>query len=228
PLPALSLAAVLPFALLHFPTHLAVGLVPISLMLADLLSNGRDTVIEPARWLRPIAGAAGVLLVLIGLYWQLNRMVLDLWRGGLGHALASTETLDAERAGRQAAAVEAQILPRIQALDSARPWMWRMVGQARMIRGDSTAAETAFRNAMALWPHEEAEFGLGLALAARDRELHDQGSRLHARNLRGEAVMHLARVCRTNPALLDLIADPDLRRAVAEIVDASRQPGAPG
>ena len=224
PLPALSLAAVLPLVLLHFPTHLAVGLIPICLMLAHLLSHGRETAVEPARWLRPVACVAVVVVVVVGLYWQLNRLVLDLWRGGLSHALASTETLDAERATRQAAAVEAQILPRIQGLGGARPWMWRMVGQARMIRGDGAAAEIAFRNAMTLWPHEEAEFGIGLALALQDRQLRDREARLDSRNLRGEAVVHLARVCRTNPALLDLIDDPDLRQAVTQIVDASRRP----
>jgi hypothetical protein len=96
-----------------------------------------------------------------------------------------------------------------------------MVGQARFARGDANGAETAFRTAMGLWPHEEAEFGLGLTLAAQDRRLRDQGLALDARNLRGEAVVHLARVCRTNPALLELIADDDLRAAVTDIVNAA-------
>jgi hypothetical protein len=101
--------------------------------------------------------------------------------------------------------------------------MWRMVGQARVARDNHTGAEIAFRNAMALWPHEEAEFGLGLALAAQDRELASQGRQLDTRNRRGEAIVHLARVCRTNPALLELIDEEALRTAVAEIVDASAE-----
>jgi len=87
-------------------------------------------------------------------------------------------------------------------------------------------AETAFRNAMTLWPHEEAEFGLGLALADQDRRLQAQGPVLDSRNRRGEAIVHLARVCRTNPALLELIAEEELRQAVAEIIgvaDGRRQ-----
>jgi hypothetical protein len=95
-----------------------------------------------------------------------------------------------------------------------------MVGQARLARGDDAGAETAFRDAMALWPHEEAEFGLGLALAAQDRRFKEEGRPLDPRNRRGEAIVHLARVCRTNPALLELIDDEDLRHAVAEIVEA--------
>jgi hypothetical protein len=134
--------------------------------------------------------------------------------------LTTAENLDPELRSRQAAAVEAQIMPRIAALPAARPWLWRMVGQARVARGEDLGAEVAFRNAMALWPHEEAEFGLGLALANQHRRLVSGGAALDARNRRGEAVVHLSRVCRTNPALLTLIEDPDLRRAVAEIVEA--------
>ncbi len=106
-------------------------------------------------------------------------------------------------------------------LDEARPWLWRMVGQARLARGDDIGSETAFRNAMVLWPHEEAEFGLGLALAAQDRRFKQQGRTLDSRNRRGEAIVHLARVCRTNPALLELIEEDDLRQAVGEIVNAA-------
>jgi hypothetical protein len=59
---------------------------------------------------------------------------------------------------------------------------------------------------MGLWPHEEAEFGIGLALAARGR---------HA-----EALHHLGRVCRVNPALIRLIADEDTKRAVRSYLSA--------
>ena len=74
---------------------------------------------------------------------------------------------------------------------------------------------------MTFWPHEEAEFGLGLSLAAQDRRFTQQGRTLNSRNQRGEAIVHLARVCRTNPALLELIEEDDLRHAVAEIVNAA-------
>ena len=218
PMPVLFASAFIPFLLLHFPTHLAVGLVPVVLTLGHLLSTGREVTVEPGPWSRRSAVFVIVLAVLIGSYWQIHRLMLNLWRGGLAHALATAQQLDDARRTQQAAAVEAQILPRIPALNHARPWLWRMVGQARVARGDDIGAETAFRTAMSLWPHEEAEFGLGLALADQDRRFAAQGGVLDSRNRRGEAIVHLSRVCRTNPALLELIGDEALRRSVAEIV----------
>jgi O-antigen ligase len=227
PLPPLALAAFIPFALLHFPTHLAVSLVPLILTLGHVLASGREVVIEPPPWPRRLAAALLVAAVLAGTYWQLHRLMLNLWRGGLNHALDVVQTLDEPMRSQQAAAVESQILPRMPGLNEARPWLWRMVGQARLARGDAAGAEIAFRNAMALWPHEEAEFGLGLALAAEDRRNKEQRRPLDSNNRRGEAVVHLARVCRTNPALLELIDVEDLRRAVAEIVEANDGTGRP-
>jgi O-antigen ligase len=223
PVAPLFAAAFIPFALLHFPTHLAVGLLPVVLALGHGLSGAREVVFEPGPWMRRLVMVATVVIVLFGCYWQLHRLMVNLWRGGLDHALATVQQLDEPHRAARAAAVEAQVLPRIPALHEARPWMWRMVGQARVARDNHTGAEIAFRNAMALWPHEEAEFGLGLALAAQDRELASQGRQLDTRNRRGEAIVHLARVCRTNPALLELIDEEALRTAVAEIVDASAE-----
>lgn len=221
PLPDLFAAAFIPFTLLHFPTHLAVGLMPIILVLGHVISRGREVVFETGMLVRRLIPAVVVVLVLAGCYWQLHRLMLNLWRGGLTHALATAHALDDDGRAHQAAAVEAQILPRISGLPGARPWLWRMIGQARYAREDHAGAEGAFRNAMVLWPHEEAEFGLGLALAAQDRQLRDREQALDSRNRRGEALVHLGRVCRTNPALLELIDDEDLRNAVAEIVRAA-------
>lgn len=229
PLPPLFAAALLPFLALHFPTHLAVGLLPVILALGQVLGTGRQISWAPGPWVRRAAIVVVLAAVLLGCYWQMHSLMLNLWRGGLAHALQTAQTLDADRRAQQAAAVEAQILPRIPALSGARPWLWRMVGQARVARGDDLGAETAYRNSMALWPHEEAEFGLGLSLAAQDRRFASQGLELDSRNRRGEAIVHLARVCRTNPALLELIDDESLRTAVAEIVDgASPRRGSTG
>lgn len=225
PLIFLFSAAFTPFLLLHFPTHLAVGLVPVIIAAGHVLSGGREVVLRPGPWIRKAAVAGILLVVAVGCYWQLHRLMLNLWRGGLTHALTNAQALDDDRRAQQAAAVEAQILPRIPALSQARPWLWRMVGQARVARGDDMGAETAFRNAMTLWPHEEAEFGLGLALADQDRRLESQGRVLDSRNRRGEAIVHLARVCRTNPALLELIADEALRKSVAEIIGVEKGSG---
>jgi len=225
PLPILFVVAFAPFALLHFPTHLAVGLGPVVLALGHTMSNARSVEFEPGPWTRKWTAIAVVLVVLAGCYWQFHRLMLNLWRGGLDHALSTAQTLDEERRAQQVAAVEAQVLPRIPALTGARPWLWRIVGQARVARNDFEGAELAFRNAMVLWPHEEAEFGLGLALAAQDQIMRSQGRLLDNRNRRGEAVVHLGRVCRTNPELLDLIADEDLQSTVAEIVRGADKRG---
>ena len=221
PLPPLALAAFMPFAVLHFPTHLAVSLVPLVVTLGHILASGRGVVVEPRPWPRRAVAVLLMLAVLSGTYWQLHRLMLNLWRGGLNHALTVMQTVDEPVRSQQAAVIESQILPRMPGLDEARPWLWRMVGQARLARGDDIGSETAFKSAMALWPHEEAEFGLGLALAAQDRRFKQQGRTLDSRNRRGEAIVHLARVCRTNPALLELIEEDDLRRAVGEIVNAA-------
>lgn len=221
PLPVLFAAAFAPFAFLHFPTHLAVGLVPVILALGHLLASGRAVSGEAGVWVRRLAPLLTVLVVIAGCYWQMYRLTLNLWRGALAHALVVAEELDEDQKVRRLAAVEAQILPRLPALRGAQPWLWRMVGEARLGRGDYAGAEQAFRKAMALWPHEEAEFRLGLTLAAQDRLLASQGRPLDDRNRRGEAIVHLGRVCRTNPALLELIDDADLRRSVEEIVRAA-------
>ena len=225
PIPPLAMAAFVPFALFHFPTHLAVGLLPLILTLGHVMAADREIVMEPGKWTRRLSTISVVILVLVGTYWQFHSLIINLWRGGLTHALSVIETLDEPQRSQESAAIEAQIRPRIPALDGARPWLWRLVGRAGMARGDDTSAEIAFRNAMGLWPHEEAEFGLGLALAAQDRRLTEQGLDLDDRNRRGEAIMLLSRVCRTNPALLELIDDSDLRQAVAEIVAAADSGG---
>ena len=225
PLPPLALAAFLPFALFHFPAHLAVSILPLILTLGHFMAADQELDWDPGKWTRRLAPVAIVVVALSGAYWQFHSLILNLWRGGLAHTLSAVETLDDPHRSAMAATVEAQILPRMTALKGSRPWLWRLVGRAKIARGDDTGAEGAFRNAMSLWPHEEAEFGLGLALANQDRRLNARGLDLDARNRRGEAVMHLARVCRTNPALLELITDDDLRKAVAEIVGVD-DPGA--
>jgi len=225
PLPPLAMAAFVPFALFHFPTHLAVGLIPLILALGHVMAADREIVVEPGKWTRRLSTVTVVIFILVGIYWQFHSLIINLWRGGLTHALSVIETLDEPQRSQEAAAIEAQIRPRIPALDGSRPWLWRLAGRAGMARGDDTSAEISFRNAMVLWPHEEAEFGLGIALAAQDLRLSEQGLDLDGRNRRGEAIMLLARVCRTNPALLELIDDGDLRQAVTEIVAAADKEG---
>lgn len=210
PLPALAAAATMPFLLLHYPTHLAVGMVPIVMLLGHLLAT------QTAWTISKLTGVLRVLLpvtlfavAVAGGFWQLRRLAVDVWTAELerGVALAASVS-DPLRRTQLASAVEWQILERVERLPAAAPRLWRTVGKARIARGDLRAAEEAFRIANSLWPHEEAELGLGIVLA-------DQGRR-------SEALVLLGRVCRTNPALVAEIGDPDLRRSLEDL-NRSRQ-----
>ncbi len=107
--------------------------------------------------------------------------------------------------------LERQALERVGGITAITGDLWRLIGRARLLRDAPGPAEAAFSTAMAVWPHEEAEFGLGLALAAQDRRV--------------QAVAHLTRVCRTNPSLTALILDSDLRHTVEEALEAIARSG---
>jgi hypothetical protein len=202
PLLVLAAGAVIPFAVLHYPTHLAVGLIPIGLIFAQLLAADGDEVDltpNPAP-LRPAVAFVIVVCALSVAVWQLRVVSLNGWRGGMEALLLSAHSATETQRARIAAAVEMQAASRLQQSPGSASWVLRLVGRARLARGDGSGAESAFRRAYALWPHEEAEFGLGLALGSQGR--------------RDEAMLHLARVCRTNPALVKLITDSDLQRSV--------------
>ncbi len=206
PLLPLAAVAAAPFLLLHYPTHLAVGMVPISLFLGNLVASDQDARrIDWRRARRSVAGAL-VVLALISAAWQVRRLAVDIWMGGLELRIMLSEGTSPETRARLGAAVEQQILPRIGNLPLYAPALWRTVGRARLIRGELPGAEAAFRTAYAGWPHEDAEFYLGVSLAAQGR--------------RNEGLHHLARVCRSNPNLVRLLATEDLRRTVREIVEA--------
>jgi len=209
PLLPLAVAAWAPFALLHYPSHLAVGMIPIALVLADLVAAA-----EPPRTIQwrgarlPVATAVAVLAI-VAAGWQMRRVAVDLWVGDNELRLTMAGSLDPADRARLAATIEAQILSRIQRLPAAAPTLWRTVGRARLVRREAAGAEAAFRRAYELWPHEDAEFYLGISLVAQGR--------------RGEGLSHLARVCRTNPALARHINNNDLRRSVEDAVAAYRR-----
>ncbi len=207
---ALALA---PFALLHYPLHLAVGVLPVVLVLGRSLAG-------EASGTRPVprgsaATAAAVLLVaaaLGGAAWQLQRLALDVWRGSMELGAARLERFAPEHRPAVAGALEAELRHRIRRAPGDAAWLWRILGQVRFAAGDPVGAEIAFRTSNSMWPHEDAEFWLGQALAAQGR--------------RAEALVYLGRVCRTNPALIRMIPDPDLQRAVRDLLRA-RQERAP-
>lgn len=209
PLLPLAAAAAAPFLLLHYPAHLAIGLIPISLVLGHVVS--RDAAPRALSWQRgrwPVA-AVLVLLLVAGAWWQLQRVAVDVWMGGLELRMALSQRADPQARAQIGAAVEAQIAPRIGRMPLAAASLWRSVGRARLLRNDAAGAEAAFRTSYERWPHEDAEFYLGISLAAQGR--------------RNEALSHLGRVCRTNPRLVELIADESLRRSVEDMLAVYRR-----
>lgn len=210
PVLPLAAAALAPFAFLHYPSHLAVGLIPISLALAHTIAHAEAPIEIAWRHGRVPIAAAVVVLAGAGVFWQVRRVAVDVWMGGLEIRMTLAQSRDAATRERLGATVEAQVLPRLERLGVHGPALWRTVGRARLLQGDTRGAETAFRNAFAGWPHEDAEFYLGMSLCAQGR--------------RSEGLSHLGRVCRTNPKLADLIADHDLQRAVQDVLETYRRP----
>ncbi len=204
PLLPLTAAAAAPFLLFHYPTHLAVGLIPISLALGGAVADaGPPRIVALGRG-RALLAAALVAVLLGGAWWQVRRVAVDTWIGGLELRMALAQSMPPEARATLGAGIEAQVLGRIRRLPLAAPELWRTVGRARLLADDPDGAEAAFRTAWAAWPHEDAEFYLGISLAAQGR--------------RSEALSHLGRVCRTNPRLVRLIADGNLRRAVEDML----------
>ena len=201
----MAVVTLLPFLLLHYPTHLAVGMVPVALILGHMVAAGPPA--QARAMPRAVRFAVALALVAVtatASWWQLRRVAIDVWTAELERALElAASASDPVRRTQLASAVEWQILERIDRLPSAAPLLWRTLGKARIARGDDRGAEEAFRRSGELWPHEEAELGLGIALAEQGR--------------RSEALIHLGRVCRTNPALTAEIADSDLRRSLEEL-----------
>jgi hypothetical protein len=209
PILPLAIAAWTPFALLHYPAHLAVGLIPIAFVLAHLIASRGEPVSVDWRMARVPVAAMLVAMAVAASWWQLQRVATDLWVGGNELRLVIAERAAPEIRTRVAAAVEAQILSRIDRLPAIAPTLWRTVGRARLVRRDARKAEAAFRTAYNLWPHEDAEFYLGMSLVAQGR--------------RTEGLAHLGRVCRTNPSLVQLIGDPELRRVVNDMLESYRR-----
>ncbi len=193
--------ALVPFALAHYPTQLAVGAVPILLVLATLLSRLPASTLEVRPLaVRAVAAVVVAALALTTLGWQAKRVALSAFRNNVEGLLQAVDAAPAEQRAKPAGQVERQCLATMPSNPGAAAWLLRSVGKARFLAGNAGGAADAFRGSWQVWPHEEAEFGLGLALAAAGH--------------RQEALVHLGRVCRVNPALARLIADPDLRSSV--------------
>jgi O-antigen ligase len=202
-------AAFAPFAALHYPTHLAVGLLPLVLVLAGVLANEAKHELVLTRKTATVIATALVGASIVVVWWQARRLAFDHWAGTMEGYIKSAAGHPA--GAKIAAAVERSALARIDRDPEAEAWLWRLVGRARILRGDPAGAEEALRRSFALWPHEDAELWLGIALARGGK--------------RAEAIRHLAQVCMTNPTLLRFVEDqdPDLARTVHDLIQARSQ-----
>ena len=196
-----TVAAWTPFLLLHYPTHLAVGLIPAALFLAHRLSGAPPSAILSTA---PAARKSLAVLLVASSFFvvvrQAERLGLDLWRGRIESLLHAAERAPAAQRRRLLEVVETEASVRVRKHPEAAAWLWRIIGRERLLLGNYPEAEAAFRRALSIEPHEESEMGVGLALAG-------QGHRT-------EAIHFLARACRVNPALLNFIGDTELRDSV--------------
>ena len=190
-----------PFLLLHYPTHLAIGLIPAVLLLAHALNSAPRTMIlqgqsVPGRVLAVVLGFVAISVAVA----QVDAFRLDRWRGHTEAMLTMAQTAPAANRRQIMRNIEIDAAEKISQNRASAPWVWRIVGRARLLAGVYGEAEVAFRRSLALEPHEEAEMGLGLAFAGQGRT--------------AEAIQYLVRACRVNPALLGFISDEDLQQSV--------------
>ncbi len=191
----------LPFLLLHYPTHITLGLLPIMLILAEVLQDVPVHEVQPRKPFPAILAAVILLAASVFLTGaNISRLSLERWRGAAEGALDHLHEMPRPELRKVSEALEKQTAVQMLEHPHERHWLWRIVGRTRYARGSAREAEAAFRKAFSLFPHEEAEMGLGLSLAAQNRIT--------------EALYHLGRACRLNPTLLKLIPDQDLRQAV--------------
>ncbi|MEJ2582939.1 MAG: O-antigen ligase family protein, partial [Acidobacteriota bacterium] len=133
---ALGAAALTPLALLHYPTHLAVGLVPIALISAEVVASiGAVRTVEWRTGRMPAVAALSIVALVVS-GWQIQRVAADVWKGSLESILEASRTAPLNIRTQRSAAVEASILGRIDRMPRNAPELWRTVGRARYMRSD--------------------------------------------------------------------------------------------
>jgi len=206
-------AAAVPFLLLHYPAHLALGLVPLALLAAGLMSaTGNE---EPAPRLALPTPAARTLAVLClagaaaAVTWQVRTVRSSLWMGSLHRVLVRSDGLPPAVRGRALSLAAATISRRLEDRPSEAPVLLPELGRALLAAGDARGAEDAYRKALRVAPRAESALGLGLALAAQGRVT--------------EALVWLERAGRVNPTLLELVPDPGLRKSARALATSRRR-----
>ncbi len=199
----LTLAAVMPFALMHYPLHLACMVFPLIIVGGELCAGS----IRPADRSLPALALLGIAVVVIGaVAWGVveagSRLAFDRWLGSAEARLSAASRLSPEAATPLLAGVEREAEARLSEGTREPGRLLRIEGRCRLGRGSPREAEEAFRAALQFCSHEEAWLGLGLSLAQQGR--------------RGEGLHWLVRACKLNPSLAKLIPDPSLREVVRD------------
>ncbi len=199
-------ATYIPFLILQYPTHIAVGLIPTMLLLAELISSPSAGWTSLPKALRIFATVFLLLAMFSGSLWALRQCSHSKWMYTTNAQFKHARSLKGEQREMLVARVEADSV-RYATLNKAfAAEALLIVGQCRLLRYDLPGAEAALRESFDLWPHEAAEIGLGLTLAAQGRQ--------------SEAIPHLANLVRVNGKLRRLIPDPELERAVDAYINA--------
>ena len=189
-------AAAVPFLLFHYPTHLAVGLIPVVLL------GGRLLAAEPVHTRLPSSTAKPLAIVLVAAAvvvaaWQYRTVTSSIWYPSVERATLAATRLPDDVRRRALAGAEKMITDRLARQPAEAPELLRLLGKTQLALGENDRAVATFTRAGASRPHAGAELGLGLALAGQGRL--------------NEALPHLESVCRVNQDLTTLIHDPQLR-----------------
>ncbi len=203
--------AALPFLLLHYPAHVAVGLVPLVLVGAALLDAGGPVLDPPLPSSHVLRRATAVVLLgaaLATAAWQVREVRFSLWLGSLQRVLRHSDRLPPGRRERALRLAAATVERRMEEHPGEVSRLLPELGRALLAAGDAAGAEEAFRLTLRYAPRAEAALGLGLALARQGRTT--------------EALVWLERAGRVNPALLELVPDRRLREQVRTLVTGTR------
>lgn len=207
----ITVAGLLPLLLFHYPFHLAVVLAPLAIHAAWGVRRGeasrRELRLRRSGWVTWV----GTAMVLAVVYLQVQTLRLNAWQKSTTTTLESlarmTDSGAISRTEQKAAllGIQRDALTQLSKVTGEAPYLWRVIGRCRLAAGDPQGAEIAFMKSLAECPHEEAYFGMGLAMV-------DQGQ------LNG-GLPWLLDACRIDPDLSGLIPDQDLRSSVMGMLD---------
>lgn len=195
-----------PFLFLQYPTHIAVALIPTLLLVAEFASSHMTERTLSSRPLRLITATAILVSIAAIWSWSIAQVSHSRWTHTTRLKLKAAASLQGPQRVALCRQVEEDANRYASQHTAFAPEALRVVAQSHLLRSNFSAAEAALRKSHELWPHEAAELGLGLTLAAQGR--------------RSEAVPHLANLVRVNRRIRRTISDRSLRKEVDAYIKA--------